>query len=592
MTSPAPLQQPSASPRPALSMAAAIKPLVDPSARRGIAGLALASAIGGLVEAVALVLISTGAIAISRRDATVSLLGRSLATSNALLYAAILLVLRFGFSVLAGRLTAVISSRSYLRLTERLVSSYLHTGWGTRSSDRVGELQYLVGSSAMQASNTVLYVGQAIVTAFSLVVLLVVSLTLNPIAVLVMAVTGVGLFLALKPLARKGRTLSAALNVAQREFGTLTTETTKVSREITTFEVTDEVGQDIHSKLASIVRLMERQRLVNLLSPTLYQTMLFGATIAFLAIIKHTNGQTAVLAGIVILLLRALTYGQSLQFVYHNMQSTLPVIDEVVERIERFEADIPTYGGSTLGPVRSIALEAVDFTYPNGTQALSGATVRVQPGEAIGVIGPSGGGKSTMVQMLLRLRAPTTGHLTINGEEATSFTAQSFAARVAFVPQDPQLIAGTVADNVRFFRRFDDSAVRDACRAAQVEDEILRLPKGYDTPVGEGGGHFSVGQKQRLCIARALVGKPDLLILDEPTAALDALSESRIQQMLHSLHGTVMMVIVAHRLTTIQACDRVVVLESGIVRAFDSFSKLAGTNHFFDEAVRLSTLHT
>ena len=442
----------------------------------------------------------------------------------------------------------------------------------------------------MQASNTILYVGQAIVTAFSLIVLLVVSLTLNPIAVLIMAVTGIGLFLALKPLARRGRTLSTELNRAQREFGTLTTETTSVSREITTFGVTEEVGTDIQSKLSSIVGLMTRQRLVNLLSPALYQTMLFGATIAFLAIIKYTNGKTAVLAGIVILLLRALTYGQGLQFIYHNMQSTLPVIDEVLERIEAFEADTPNYGASVLGSVQKVSLEAVDFSYPNGTKALSSVSIQIQAGEAIGVIGPSGGGKSTLVQLLLRLRVPTTGHCTVNGHDSMAFTARSFADRVAFVPQDPQLIAGTVAENVCFFRRFDDAAIREACRAAQLEDEILRLPKGYDTPVGEGGGHFSGGQKQRLCIARALVGKPDLLILDEPTSALDALSESRIQRMLHSLHGTVMMVIVAHRLTTIQACDRVVVLESGIVRAFDSFSRLTGANHFFDEAVRLSTL--
>jgi ATP-binding cassette, subfamily B, bacterial len=572
------------------SIISALRPLIDPKARISISLLAVASAIGGFVEAGALVLISTGAIAISRGDPTVRLLGHTLTTGHALALAALLLVVRLTFSILAARLTAMVSSRSYQRLTDRLMTSYLHTSWGAKSSERVGELQYLVGATAMQASNSILYVGQAIVTAFSLIVLLVVSLTLNPLAVLIMSATGVGLFLGLKPLARRSRRLSASLNLAQRDFGTQTTETASVAREITTFEVTAPVGNDLHRRLHHIVSLMESQRLVNLLSPTLYQTMLFGATIAFLAIVKYTNGQTAVLAGIVILLLRALTYGQSLQFMYQNMQGTIPLIDEVTSRIDSFESNTPDYGTSTLGPIQTVALDAVDFTYPNGTQALIGATVDVAAGQAIGVIGPSGGGKSTMVQVLLRLRPPTNGHYLLNGVDSTAFTPASFASRVAFVPQDPQLIAGTIADNIRFFRDFDDDAVHAACRSAQLEDEILRLPRGYDTSVGQSGGHLSGGQKQRLCIARALVGKPDLLILDEPTSALDALSESRIQQMLKALHGTVTMVIVAHRLTTIQSCDRVVVLESGIVRAFDSFQKLAGTNHFFDEAVRLSTL--
>jgi ABC-type multidrug transport system fused ATPase/permease subunit len=141
---------------------------------------------------------------------------------------------------------------------------------------------------------------------------------------------------------------------------------------------------------------------------------------------------------------------------------------------------------------------------------------------------------------------------------------------------------------VRFFRPLDDAAVERACRAAHIHDEILGWSEGYDTVLGSGNNLLSGGQRQRICIARALAGDPDLLVLDEPTSALDMRSESAFQQTLEDLHGSVTLVIIAHRVPTLKLCDRVMVLQGGAIEAIAPPSELVDTNAFFAEALRLS----
>ena len=143
-------------------------------------------------------------------------------------------------------------------------------------------------------------------------------------------------------------------------------------------------------------------------------------------------------------------------------------------------------------------------------------------------------------------------------------------------------------ENVRFFRDLDDKTIEAACRAAHIHDEILAWTDGYDTVLGSGNNLLSGGQRQRLCIARALAGSPDLLVLDEPTSALDMRSESAFQQTLEELHGSVTLVIIAHRVPTLKLCDRVMVLDSGRLEAFATPAELSTGNEFFAEALRLS----
>ena len=148
-----------------------------------------------------------------------------------------------------------------------------------------------------------------------------------------------------------------------------------------------------------------------------------------------------------------------------------------------------------------------------------------------------------------------------------------------------------MADNIRFFRDdLTDEAVEQAARLVEPHYDIVSWPKGYDTPVGERGGGVSGGQRQRIVLARALAESPDVLILDEPTSALDMKSESLVQETLEGLKGTSTMFIIAHRLSTLNACDRIMVLKDGEIQAFEASAALRESNEFFSEAVRLSQL--
>ena len=157
------------------------------------------------------------------------------------------------------------------------------------------------------------------------------------------------------------------------------------------------------------------------------------------------------------------------------------------------------------------------------------------------------------------------------------------------MPQDAWLFAGSVAENIAFFRTdVTREALERAARQANLHDEIMAMPRGYDTPVGERGGQLSGGQRQRLCIARALVEEPDVLLLDEPTSALDVHSENMIRQTLASLTPRATVFVVAHRLSTLEICDRIMVIGEGRLEGFDTRERLAATNPFYRKALELS----
>jgi ABC-type multidrug transport system fused ATPase/permease subunit len=233
----------------------------------------------------------------------------------------------------------------------------------------------------------------------------------------------------------------------------------------------------------------------------------------------------------------------------------------------------------------------VSFEYVTGRPVLRNVSFELHPGEVVGIIGPSGSGKSTLVQILLRLRVPTEGAFLVNGRDARELDIDDWYSRIAFVPQDAHLFAGTIADNIRFFRDIVDAgAIEHAAKLANLHDEIVSWPDGYDTPVGERGGQLSGGQRQRLCIARALVGDPDVLVLDEPTSSLDVKSEALVRQTLDELGHDTTVLVVAHRLSTLSICDRIMVVRDGVLQGFAEPARLEAEDSFYQEALQLSGL--
>ena len=198
------------------------------------------------------------------------------------------------------------------------------------------------------------------------------------------------------------------------------------------------------------------------------------------------------------------------------------------------------------------------------------------------MVGPSGSGKTTLAQLILRLRLPSSGSVTVGGVDYSTFSDADWSQLVALVPQEPRLLESTATENIRFYRdRYSTDHVRAAAAAAHVLDDLERLPQGLDTVLGPRGGGLSGGQRQRVTIARALLGRPQLLVLDEPTSALDVQSERLLTRTIGELKSTTTMLIVAHRLSTLKSCDRIVVMQDGGIETIGTASELLARPGFY-----------
>jgi ABC-type bacteriocin/lantibiotic exporter with double-glycine peptidase domain len=224
-----------------------------------------------------------------------------------------------------------------------------------------------------------------------------------------------------------------------------------------------------------------------------------------------------------------------------------------------------------------LELRAVSFAYPDAPPLLEGVSLHVRLGESVALVGPSGAGKTTLAGLILGFYRPAAGVILFDGRPIESYPLGALRRRLGYVPQRPVLASGTVLDNLRFGNPGASTAeVTSAARAAGIHEEILRLPQGYRTEVGEGGLLLSEGQRQRVALVRALLMDPDILILDEPTSALDAAAERALIEGVQRWRRGRTMVVITHRMSTAGCCDRIVNLsggrahEAGGCRSFDS----------------------
>ncbi|MDQ3702448.1 MAG: ABC transporter ATP-binding protein/permease [Chloroflexota bacterium] len=469
-------------------------------------------------------------------------------------------------------LVSAAGERLGMDLSQRLVTHLLRLSLRYHDTHKAGELMTLVGSDALLVRSGTM---ETALPLLSQVVTLVgsvgVASFLNWRLTLVVLVAGVGTAGIAVLL---GRRIRAATLLGREQLGQATAV---LNESLATLRIVKAFGRETYEndrfrdRMLEVLRVsLRRARIQSTLGPliglvsfsaltavlwfggreVLAARLTAGELIAFLIYLVMVAGPIGALSRLYAHLQQALGAGQRI----------FALLDEAPQIVDRPGAiALPTAAGR-------VAFERVSFRYAPDRPVVDDVTFTVEPGQTVALVGPSGAGKTTLIALLLRLYDVTAGRITVGNVDIRDATQESLRAGMALVPQEPVLFGASVAENIRYGRLdATAAAIERAARAANAHDFVAALPQGYDTEVGERGVQLSAGQRQRIAIARAILRDPALLLLDEATASLDNESEYLVQEALDRLMQGRTTIVVAHRLTTVERADRIVVLDAGRV---------------------------
>ncbi|WP_372730116.1 ABC transporter ATP-binding protein [Nocardioides sp.] len=564
--------------------------------RSSIVLLGLTSAVAVLFETLTLVLIvPLASTASSGADSySFDLLSNAfeLSTWTLVLLAVALIALRSGFNLLNAQQEARLLARFEREQRQRGFRAFVRSSWERQASEGPGGLQNLIGSIVTRSLTAIRSLTAAVVAGTGLLIMLAGAFVSGGLAAL--AIIGAIAFLMaiVSPALARSRRHARHLLDLSRRFAHDVEESTTMTREIRIYGAQDPYADHLDETIVPYEHHRARNQFWATTGAGLFETGGLLLVVGALAALYLSEPDGATDFGVMaLLMLRGLMYGRQLNSQLQAGSDALPFAVALEHDIRSFENATPPNGTSEISAVDRVGFRGVSFAYAPGQPVLQDVTVDITAGDSVGVIGPSGSGKSTFVELLLLLRPPLSGTVEVNGVASSTIELGSWYDRVNLVPQHPNLFRGSVLENIRFFRPgLTDEECVEAARRAHIHDEIITLRDGYQHSTGERGAGLSGGQRQRICIARALAGRPDLIVFDEPTSSLDAHSEHAIQSTMADLQSNTTMIIVAHRLSTLRFCNKLLVLEDGRVQAFGPREEIEQNSDYYADILRVSEM--
>ncbi|PIT96813.1 hypothetical protein COT82_01060 [Candidatus Campbellbacteria bacterium CG10_big_fil_rev_8_21_14_0_10_35_52] len=482
------------------------------------------------------------------------------------------IVFLFFLKFIASTLYAYIATRiqtGYERKTmDRLLKATLAADWPYLLKQKLGRLETLIKIDSRNSGGMLQSVSMFIMLCASLLAYILVAVNISKTMTLVAFIFGGIVIILYKPLFSFARSLAnqiSQMNVSIAHHINESIVGMKTIKALGTERQVSSLGEQFFDHMRIFQLRLTILRKISTESIQPLGVIFITAIIAFA--FYRTSYNLGALAALIYLINRIFQYTQSIQSVLHDASSTLPYVENVtsyLEEAERAKEARYTRGDRQFHFNNDLAFNSVSFSYPNEREALRSVSFSIKKGELVGFIGPSGAGKTTIFDLLLRFLQPTAGEISIDGKDIYSINISDWRRNISYVSQDVFILNDTVLNNIKFF---DESVTKDdaevAAKMAQIHDFIDTLPEKYDTIVGERGGFLSAGQRQRVALARALARKPKILLLDEATSALDNKSEKKTQEAIDGLKGEITILVIAHRLSTVLSADKLLVLEEG-----------------------------
>ncbi|MDO8592397.1 MAG: ABC transporter ATP-binding protein [bacterium] len=441
--------------------------------------------------------------------------------------------------------------------------------WQYLLKQKLGHLETILVTNVRYGSVLLQYISDCLMMATSLLVFLLVAINISWLVTLITVALGGLIFFAFKPFLHKTRTLSRENEKINRQTSHHINENILGMKTIKVMSAGDKIVDKAKEYFKTLRELIVKTSFLSIATNALIQPIgLIFVFIIFAISYKTGIFNFAALAAIIYLIQRIFTYGQQLQTTFYVMTNSASYVDKMLEyRDEIIKNKEIDSGTDSFKFDNFLEFKNVSFYYDQAKQILNEVNFTVNKGEMIGLIGPSGAGKTTIVDIILRLFNPVKGEILLDGKNINKIDINEWRKNIGYVSQDIFLKNDTIANNIKFYNdAISDKEMEVAAKMSNIYDFIQSCPDKFASVIGERGILLSAGQRQRIVIARILARRPEILILDEATSALDNESEVQIQKVIENLKNKVTVLLIAHRLSTVMNCTKLLVLQDGEIK--------------------------